>query len=127
MLARRNGMRPLLVVIAPVRPGLDKADFAGGAAAVIHCVSPGAGHSQGLEMLCELHGLTRVETRLMAHLHAGLTVSEAATEMRIKLGTARTYLKQIFAKTDAHRQTDLIALMSGYMRAIRGEFDFSRA
>ena len=126
LLARKDGARPTIIAIAPVR-GAHAGAHARGAAAVIYVLQPGQGPLRGLDTLCQLHGLSRVESRLLIHLTGGQTLAEAAGEMRIKIETARAYLKQIFAKTGTHRQTDLVTLMSRYLRAVRGNFDFQPA
>jgi DNA-binding CsgD family transcriptional regulator len=52
-----------------------------------------------------------VETRVVAQLTEGCTVQEAASHLKLKVETVRTYLKQVFQKTGTHRQVDLIQLM----------------
>lgn len=126
LLPRRAGSRPLIVMVAPAPSGT--AGVMHEAAALIYLLQPEPREgARGLDTVAELHGLTKVETRLLEHLCAGLTVAESAERMRIKLETARAYLKQIFAKTGTHRQTELVTLMTRYMRAIRGDFDFRPA
>lgn len=116
-----------IIVIAPAGPLATARDQASGAAAMVYLLRSEGGAVRGLDTLCRLHGLSRVESQLIAHLVGGLTISEAAARMRVKVETARTYLKQVFAKTGMHRQTDLIALMTRYLRAVRGDFDFQPA
>lgn len=116
-----------IVVIAPILGAALPKEETRGAAAIVYVLQPSQGVVRGLEALCQLHGLSRVESCLIGHLVGGLTISEAAAQMRIKPETARTYLKQIFAKTGMHRQTDLVAMMTRYLRAVRGDFDFRAA
>lgn len=97
------------------------------AAAIICLMRPECSVTRGLEPICQLHGLSPVETQLVAFLTRGLTLGEAATHMRIKPDTARTYLKQVFAKTDTHRQTDLLQLILRYQRAVIGDALFEAA
>ena len=97
------------------------------AAAVLYLMCPDQGTARGLDPICQLHGLSPVETRLVTHLVAGLTVNDAAVEMRIKPDTARAYLKQVFAKTGTHRQSSLVRIITRYQRAVRGDFDFKVA
>lgn len=119
-----NAHRPLIAVVAPTgcATGED-----GEAAAIVYFMRPECSVARGIEPICHLHGLSPVETQLVTHLVGGLTLNEAATQMRIKPDTARTYLKQVFAKTDTHRQADLIQLILRYQRAVRGEFLFESA
>lgn len=114
---------PPIVVIAPAQGAREGR----GAAAIITVHRPTPGAARGLDTLCRLHGLSKVEGRLMTHLMAGLTITEAAGEMHIKVETARTYLKQMFVKTGVHRQTDLVSMMARYARALRGPHEFVAA
>lgn len=61
--------------------------------------------------VCKLYGLSITETELVRLLVTGVTVTEAAKAKRIKIYTARSYLKQIFDKTGTCRQADLVRLM----------------
>ncbi|MFP5306179.1 MAG: LuxR C-terminal-related transcriptional regulator, partial [Gammaproteobacteria bacterium] len=45
------------------------------------------------------------------HLARGLTIQEAAAEMRISEHTARNYSKRVFAKTGTRRQVELVRVM----------------
>jgi DNA-binding CsgD family transcriptional regulator len=56
-------------------------------------------------------GLSPAQARLTAQLFAGESVREAADRLGITEGSARQYLKRIFAKTGAKRQTDLIRVV----------------
>lgn len=125
MLLRGQGQaeRGVIAVLTPAGARADGPEDAG-AAVVLYLMRPDQSAARGLEPICQLHGLSQVETRLVTHLVAGLTVTDAAAEMRIKPDTARTYLKQVFAKTGTHRQSSLVRIMTRYQRAVRGDFDF---
>jgi DNA-binding CsgD family transcriptional regulator/PAS domain-containing protein len=137
LLERPGPNRPLIAVIAPAdhaaadgslpaRGENGRADQ-GRAAAIIRLMRPEISVTRGLEPICHLHGLSPVETQLVVCLARGLTLGQAATQMRIKPDTARTYLKQVFAKTDTHRQTDLLQLLLRYQRAVSGDVLFEAA
>lgn len=153
LLERPGPQRPLIAVIAPIgdtvapapidasreaeqaigrhssagNAGLGAEDHDRRAAAIICLMRPECSVTRGLEPICQLHGLSPVETQLVAFLTKGLTLGEAAMQMRIKPDTARTYLKQVFAKTDTHRQTDLLQLILRYQRAVLGDALFEAA
>ncbi|MGN6376014.1 MAG: helix-turn-helix transcriptional regulator [Sphingomonas sp.] len=105
-----------MVPADPMPPGTD-------GAVIIHLVRR-EDTVEGLTALCRLFGLSPVEAKLAEHLYRGATVAQAAATMQIKIETARSYLKQIFAKTDAHRQADLLAMLSQYSRIIGGRFQY---
>jgi DNA-binding CsgD family transcriptional regulator len=56
------------------------------------------------------HGLTRSESLIANDLLDGKTLAEAAAANNYAIETARSYLKQVFSKTGAHRQSELISL-----------------
>ena len=72
--------------------------------------------------ICRLYRLSPVETTLVTHLAQGLPLAEAAKRMRVRELTARTYMKQIFLKTDTNRQTDLVILMLSSVVRMRPAF-----
>lgn len=57
-------------------------------------------------------GLTAAEARLTAKLVQGLSLADAAAELKISAHTARTQLKSIFAKTGVRRQSELLRLLT---------------
>ena len=57
-------------------------------------------------------GLTAAERRLAGHLCRGRPLEVAAAAAEVTISTARTYLKRIFAKTGANRQSQLVALLA---------------
>jgi DNA-binding CsgD family transcriptional regulator len=62
------------------------------------------------EQFCSAYGLTRAE-RVIAHeLLSGHSVTETADSKGLSAATVRSYMKQVFAKTGIHRQSELIAL-----------------
>jgi DNA-binding CsgD family transcriptional regulator len=62
-------------------------------------------------MLTELFGLTRAEATLAVRLVQGQSLDEAAAALGISRYTARAQLAAIFAKTDTHRQPQLVSLI----------------
>lgn len=97
--------RPLLVAIsrAPVPSSQH--------AATVQVFDPELELRPLLEPVCRLYRLTPVETRLTCLLADGSSLADAARDMRVREQTARSYLKQIFQKTDTKRQAELVWLM----------------
>ena len=56
------------------------------------------------------YGLTPAETRVALHLADGGTVAGYAEAGGLSVGTVRSQLKSIFAKTGARRQSDLVRI-----------------
>ena len=69
------------------------------------------------ERIAALHGLTRAEARLAALLAKGSSLEEAAATLSVSIGTVRSHLKAIFAKTGTSRQAELVALLLADMLA----------
>jgi DNA-binding CsgD family transcriptional regulator len=63
-------------------------------------------------LLSRIFGLTPAESRLAAALANGGTLTQAASNLNISWETARTHLKTVFSKTNTHRQSELVALLS---------------
>jgi len=62
--------------------------------------------------LMDHYGLTAKEAMLTARLCDGCnSLDEAADDMGIGIGTARSHLKRVFSKTGAQRQIDLVKLV----------------
>ena len=63
-------------------------------------------------LLEQLYGLTPAEARLALVLCQGQAPAQAAERLGISIGTVRSQLKAIFAKTGTGRQADLVRLLS---------------
>ena len=68
-------------------------------------------------LLVDTFGLTPAEARLAARLLTGDLLEQVADELRITKETARYELKSVFRKADVHRQSELVALLSSFLRA----------
>lgn len=108
ILIERIDARPLVAVAARLP---DAGAAHGSAAIALYVLDPDIDARPLATALCRAHGLTVSETELVMRLVRGLTVDAAARDMRIQPQTARAYLKQIFVKTDTHRQTDLVRMI----------------
>ena len=63
-------------------------------------------------LLSKIFGLTPAEARLTAALADGRPLVQVAKALNISWETARTQLKTVFLKTNTHRQSELVALLS---------------
>jgi DNA-binding CsgD family transcriptional regulator len=61
--------------------------------------------------LKDFQPLTPSEARLACIIARGAPPAVAARELKIARETARNQLKSVFAKTDTHRQSELVALL----------------
>jgi DNA-binding CsgD family transcriptional regulator len=64
--------------------------------------------------------LTPAEARIALGIAEGATLAAIAEARGVSVSTARTQLKSVFAKTNVHRQAELVALLAGPYRRRRG-------
>ena len=65
-----------------------------------------------VDRLRDLFGLTRTEGLVAAALGQGHSLEEIAAGMNIGLGTVRSHLKRLLAKTGTHRQAEAVTLLA---------------
>jgi DNA-binding CsgD family transcriptional regulator len=70
------------------------------------------------EQMAELFSLSPREARLALALSRGMNLTEAAVELGITIGSARTYSKSIYSKTGARGQPDLVRIIMRSVLAI---------
>lgn len=106
-LTRRKKRALLAAVVA------HRSEFLGASSseAVIYIFDPEQDLREIAEPVCKHYGLSPVETKLACLLVEGASLSDAAQHMRVREQTARTYLKQLFSKTDTKRQAEFVLLM----------------
>jgi DNA-binding CsgD family transcriptional regulator len=68
-------------------------------------------------ILAKSFRLTPSEAKLACIIARGASPQIAARELKISRETARNQLKSVFAKTDTHRQSELVALLLQVQRA----------
>lgn len=80
--------------------------------AVVVLVDPEGGRCPSEDALRSLFGLTPAEARLARQVAMGATIEAIAGRMRITYETARNQLKAVLAKTNTHRQAELVSLLA---------------
>jgi len=108
-LRRDDESRPLIAHVIPLAPFRTRAilDLERPAAAVF-VVDPGADLLARVRHFAARFGLTGAETRVLAEIIGGSRTDAAAEKLKISEGTVRSHAKQILAKTDTNRQTELV-------------------
>lgn len=99
--------RPLSVIATPV------AEDAGedGACAALFVTDPEQQARPSRKLLQKLFNLTGSEAKIVQGLAEGKSLEEIAPEAGITISSARTYLKQAFAKTGTNRQAELVRMV----------------
>ncbi|BAW07137.1 helix-turn-helix transcriptional regulator [Nocardia seriolae] len=109
LVPRAAGRLPLTLSIQPLRS--DPRECPRRLALVV-IVDPEGEEPGCRETLRELYGLTRAESQVAFEVLRGSGLSAVARELYISVNTARTHLRQVFAKTGTNRQAELVRLLS---------------
>jgi len=106
-LSRPSMRRPLSAIATPI----DGMDGDGRAAVALFVTDPERQTRPPRALLQKLFQLTGSEAKIVQGLVEGKSLEEIAPEAGITIGSARTYLKQVFAKTGTNRQADLVRMV----------------
>lgn len=110
IVVRRSPKRPLLLQILPVDGAARSPFFGARALLVFSDLHSEAGLSP--KLLSHIFALSPAEARLAAVLADGLSPEQAARKLGIARATVRSQLKAVFSKTETHRQSELVAVLS---------------
>jgi DNA-binding CsgD family transcriptional regulator len=107
----RQHCRPLLVSLICLQPS--EANVAD-RLAILAIVNTDCRPGPDQTVLRTAFGLTASEARLADHIATGGSLEDAGVRFGITRGTAAKKLKSIFAKTDTHRQAELVSLLARF-------------
>jgi len=110
-LARPSGKRPLAVVVLPMR-GPAAWLLARHRMVLVSIIDPEAPSMVPVERLMDLFRLTQSEARVARELLGGHDVAEIARRTRSSVNTVRTHLARLMAKTETHRQSELVRVLA---------------
>ena len=108
--AVRDSRRPLTVTVAPLI-GEDPLLPHDGPLQLVFVVDPEARRASPEAWLREAYGLTGAEARLAVALANGASLDDVADATSTAIGTLRTHLKHVLAKTGTRRQSELVRLV----------------
>ena len=107
-LSRAGGETPLAVIVSKAPYALQNMEAGGSRGlACLAVVDPGRQSTPAPEVLMELFGLTQAEARVALQIGAGKSINEIAGEFGVKVGTVRSQVISIFAKTGLNRQQEV--------------------
>jgi DNA-binding CsgD family transcriptional regulator len=109
---RTNDHRPYDVCIAKV------SSPASAAGTAVFLYDQDSSVSSVFTLARSLFNLTAAEARVVQGLAEGSSLYEIAAELRISPHTVRTHLKNVFAKTETRRQSDLLRLVVSGLGAL---------
>ncbi len=111
-LSRPSSRRPLVTRAVSIdAASADRLQESGATRTLLFVRDPDKTGHNDFDLIAATLGLTRREARLAALLAGGRSIAEAADEIGITIGNARTHLKRIFNKTDTHRQAELVRVL----------------
>ena len=106
-LSRPGTSRKLSILVAPFR---SEQHILTGAPSVVVLINDPDPPQQADHLFARCYGLTPREAALTMLLAQGCGLRAAADRLRMTSATARSHLRQVFAKTDTHRQAELVSL-----------------
>lgn len=110
IVVRRRAKQPVVIRILPI-DGAARSPFLGARALMVFS-DLNQKFLPRAALLSQAFGLSPAEARLASLLASGISPEHAAEQLGVARETVRNQLKAIFAKTDTHRQGELIALIS---------------
>lgn len=110
IIARRTAKRPVVMRVLPVS-GAACSPFLG-ARVILALTDLERQRRTETDLIIRGFNLTPAEARLASLLATGMSLEKAAEQLGIARETARSQIKTIFAKTGAHRQGELVALLA---------------
>jgi DNA-binding CsgD family transcriptional regulator/PAS domain-containing protein len=109
-LSGANGATELLVLVTPLPRQLQSS---GGTNYVLISLRSAREQPAFVEAsIASLFGLSPAQAAIAIAVHAGKTPEEIAAERGVRISTVRSHLAQIFARTGAENQRDLVRLLS---------------
>ncbi len=109
-LSRPSRLRPLQLLVSPV-PRAALWEEASPPAALVFVSDPEHEAELLEHLLRRLYGFTPTESAMAVFMLQGHGLSYAAEQLGVRLNTAKTHQKRIFAKTGTHRQAELVRVL----------------
>ncbi len=119
LLSRKSSLRPLSIIVAPVRRA-SPSRASQKPAALVFVSDPEGNPESPEDLLVGLYGLTQTEAVLTAELLKGRGLIWAAQQLSISINTAKTHLKRVFEKTETNSQAELVRIIFKLAGAIHG-------
>lgn len=111
LVVRGRHNNPLILEVMPMPRREQSFGFAARALVMMRGIP--ASTERQRSFLQMVYGLTEAEADVALQLAAGLSPKAIAASRHVAVGTVRTQMKQVFAKTGVRRQSELAARMGG--------------
>lgn len=110
IVVQRTNRHPLIIRVLPI-DGAARTPFVGASILLVFSDLERQRLPDGAAV-ARAFGLSPAETRLLLLLATGISPRQAAEQLGVAFETVRVHLKSLFAKTDTHRQSELIVLIA---------------
>jgi DNA-binding CsgD family transcriptional regulator len=110
-LPRQPPASPLFVRLIPAKRYNEPESDSDEARVIVFISNPNSPAGLAPDDVMQAFGLTPSEKTLLHELLTGRTLQEAANHLKIARATSRNRLARIMAKTETHRQSELLQLM----------------
>lgn len=119
---RPSGSRSLHLIVAPL-PSREHVVIPDHPGAMILVLDPERRSEPDLALMGRVYGFSRAEAAVAALLLQDLRLEEIADRLHVSVNTVRFHLKHLLAKTDTHRQSTLVRLLSmtSQIQRLRGK------
>ena len=118
-ISRRSEKRAYPVLVGPLHPHSGGPTLAD-AVALLYVSDLESGGIRRRQTLRQLYDLTEAEAHLTELLCQGISLEEASHVRGVTMNTARSQLKQVFAKTRTSRQSELVRLVLSGVASMGG-------
>jgi DNA-binding CsgD family transcriptional regulator len=111
LIPQEDGGRPVIARVLPISSRDSWGSFAPRAGvAALFVTDPGVRRERPIDLFASIHSLTATEARVLAIIIEGDGLTKAAEMLGVAATTARTHLQEIFRKTGASKQAELVRL-----------------
>lgn len=107
---RPSGKRPYVVHVLPLHH-TETDETSSEARALVLIIDPDDEPEPAAALLRRLYGLTASEADVAVRIARGVGLKEICDELSVSITTVRKHLQHVFAKTDTHRQAELVRLL----------------
>lgn len=115
---RPSGKRPLTLLVRALKR-TESLSGATGPAALVFMLDPELPVQATEAGLRQIYGLTSSEARLAQLLMSGKTLEDCCSHLKVRRSTARMHLGNLFDKTGARRQGQLVSLLLKSVGVVR--------
>jgi DNA-binding CsgD family transcriptional regulator len=108
---RPSGKTPFMLSFSSLGGSHDFSQTTNDACAIAFIYDPSKPITLNNQLLKNTYDLSKVELKVAELLVNGITLDQAAIELKVTINTIKTHLKQIHSKTNIHNRAQLVKLL----------------